>query len=546
MDILQSAQVGLFADSPSRLVPYMNHRGFTTEEISCMSMMAEQEPGSLSDIIISDDNIALLHAAAKLSKVSDVNATLCAALIDDLRGASDMYFGRPHMHSSLFEVKSVKAVKDRHGSLVTKEFVFSEVEGGVALDKYKGSRPSVSIPDNVLYGGDVYPVVEISGWAFDGSPFVTNIVLPYTLVSIGDKAFCDCSELTEIGIPSSVKEISVDAFDGCESLERFDVDVGNCCYVSDSQGILYCRSENKLLLAPAMISGDVVIPDKVLSIEENAFNGCTGIRSVVARGSLESIGSWAFAGCTSLESVTLGNEVKTIGNGAFFRCTSLRRFDVPERVRTIESRVFSDCSSLMEITLPDSLTSIAKWAFELCTSLDTIRIPKSVSKLGQGFYYGCDSLTRIEVDPENIAFFSDEYGMLYDRKRAALIRAPKGISGSVKIREGVTTIIDRAFEGCRDLESITIPESVSLIGKRAFSGCSSIRSLTIPSMVKTIADSTFTGCVLLESVGIPDSVTKIGCGAFSECPSLREVVLPGGRISLGYGAFDDGVNILKR
>jgi len=37
IDILQSTEVSLFADSPSRLVPYMNHRGFTEEEVECVS-----------------------------------------------------------------------------------------------------------------------------------------------------------------------------------------------------------------------------------------------------------------------------------------------------------------------------------------------------------------------------------------------------------------------------------------------------------------------------------------------------------------------------
>ena len=44
-------------------------------------------------------------------------------------------------------------------------------------------------------------------------------IIPYSVTSIGDGAFSDCSGLTSITIPNSVTSIGYYAFDGCESLK---------------------------------------------------------------------------------------------------------------------------------------------------------------------------------------------------------------------------------------------------------------------------------------------------------------------------------------
>ncbi len=508
--------------------------------------MAESDPESLSEILVSNDLASLLDAALKLARTCKHDNRLCVSLVDDIREAADLYFGREPVKNSLFEVMSVKAVRDLDGSLVTRDFVFSLVEDGAALVRYRGTRSSITVPENVLFEGSAYPVVELSDRVFESTPFLTRVGIPFTIKRIDNKAFSGCAEISCIKIPFDVEHIADDAFDGCDSLEKFEVDRGNGFYASDSQGILYDVREKELVKAPSLLGGVAVIPDKVVSIADSAFYDCIYLKSVIARGSLERIGRWAFEGCTSLESIALGGSLKSIGSGAFYDCSALARAEIPDGVRTIESRTFHGCTGLKKLCLPESLTTIGKWAFELCSSLEYIRIPATVSKIEQGAFYGCDSLQRFEVHPSNTSYSSDEFGILYERKRGALLRSPKALSGSLRIRRGTSIVDERAFEGCRDIDSVELPDTVGYIGKRAFSGCTGLKAFSIPPKVKSIPDSAFTGCSSLSSVAIPESVTKIGCGAFSDCPSLKEVVLPAKLTSFGFGAFDDTVHLLRK
>ena len=117
--------------------------------------------------------------------------------------------------------------------------------------------------------------------------------------------------------------------------------------------------------------------------------------------------------------------------------------------------------------------------------------------------------------------FSYEYNSQYN---SSITTAPWGASiKSVVIENGVTSIGDFAFYGCKGLTSITIPDSVTSIDVCAFYGCTGLTSVTIPDSVTSIGDSAFYGCKGLTSVTIPDSVTSIGYAAFYGCTGLTRV-----------------------
>ena len=58
---------------------------------------------------------------------------------------------------------------------------------------------------------------------------------------------------------------------------------------------------------------DVVIPDSVTSIGENAFYWCGSLTSIIIPDSMTSIGDSAFYECKSLTSITIPDSVNSIG-----------------------------------------------------------------------------------------------------------------------------------------------------------------------------------------------------------------------------------------
>lgn len=69
-------------------------------------------------------------------------------------------------------------------------------------------------------------LTKIEREAFKGSSF-TQIVCPDNLLSIGSRAFSDCTNLLNITIPASVKDIAEDAFEGCTSLTMIITEKGS-------------------------------------------------------------------------------------------------------------------------------------------------------------------------------------------------------------------------------------------------------------------------------------------------------------------------------
>ena len=387
----------------------------------------------------------------------------------------------------------------------------------------------------------------IVGDAFNECNTLTGIIMPDSIISIGEEAFCDTA-LTSITIPNGVKSIGSGAFRNCASLVS------------------------------------MTIPDSVMSIGSYAFSNCDSIASVMLPSGILSIDDGLFYGCNSLTNVIIPDGVTSIGNEAFCDCSRLTSIAIPDNVMSVGECAFLDCSSLTSVTIPDSVTgiiasafsetalydnednwsddvfyignhliqakpsisseytikegtkSIARGAFSDCSSLTSVIIPDGVTSIGWSAFRGCSSLLRVTIPDsvtsiENDAFsetalYANETnwsdGVLYIGNH--LIQAKRSISGIYTIREGTKCIANYAFSYCEDLLGVTIPDSVTILGEGAFEGCEGLTDVVIPNSVTKIDDA-FGLCIRLANVTIPDSVTSMD-GTFYDCFSLKSVTIP--------------------
>ena len=406
----------------------------------------------------------------------------------------------------------------------------------IITDCKEWAKGAITIPSEI----DGKPVASIGNYAFEDCTGLTSITIPDSVTSIGNDAFLDCTGLTSITIPNSVTRIGNNAFNYCTGLTS--ITIPNSVTSIEDSAFKYCRGLTS-----------ITIPNSVTSIGYAAFEHCTGLTSITIPNSVTSISDWAFDGCTGLTSINVasGNNCYSDNNGVLFNKKKTELIRYPEG------------KSQTSYTIPDSVTSIGYGAFYGCTGLTSITIPDSVTSIGDGAFNSCTGLTSINVASGNNCY-SDNNGVLFNKKKTELIRYPEGKSQtSYTIPDSVTGIGDGAFWDCTGLTSITIPNSVTSIGNWAFFECTGLTSITIPNSVTSIGDGAFNSCTGLTSITIPDSVTSIGDWAFNGCTGLKDVYYTGSKdewkaISIGadndcllnatihYNWIDDSVLSLNR
>lgn len=82
--------------------------------------------------------------------------------------------------------------------------------------------------------------------------------------------------------------------------------------------------------------------------------------------------------------------------------------------------------------------------------------------------------------------FIDEFGVKYGRNGLILIRAPKDISGTYRIRKECRFINTKAFKGCSNLEKLILPHSLKTIGVMAFVRCEKMKEIKLPKFVQKV------------------------------------------------------------
>ncbi len=361
--------------------------------------------------------------------------------------------------------------------------------------------------------------------------YTGNVVIPgtvsnngtdYAVMSIGERAFYDCSNLVSLHVPSSVTSIASDAFIDCDGLTEITLPfVGTSPESTGGVTFLTMFANN-----PAL---------KKVTISEP----CT------------TIPAYGFSSLPlALTEINLPNTITTIGHSAFAHCRELTSITIPEKVDSIGEYTFAYCDKLTSVIIPENVKSIGNFAFYNSYKLTSIDIPKNVTAIGKWAFGSCDSdsssvTTSINVDSEN-ANYSSEDGVLFNKDKTTLIRCPGGIAGNYTVPGSVTTIEDGAFTCCSTLTSVTIPPSVTTIESSAFANCINLASIDIPQSVIKAGSEAFERTKWMEDQ--PDGVIYIGKALYKykgKMPENTTVKILEGTTSIGISAFDNCSNLVS-
>lgn len=246
----------------------------------------------------------------------------------------------------------------------------------------------------------------------------------WTVVGVAKNAFKDDAVLTDLTITDQIDLINDNAFDGCTSLKSF-----------------------------TWTHTDGTEP-KIQSLNTGAFSGATALTSFEIPSSVKVIGDDCFAGA-GIKSLTFPASINSLGNRVCMRSTALETVTFEDGVKAIGPRMFWNCSNLSSVTIPEGVNEIGMYAFAECNSLHEVKLPSTLKEIGYNVFWMNTGLTRMDIP------------------------------------EGVERIYTGAFSSCENLKVLTLPSTIQTLDYSAFSDCNFDSIYVNRDVPPTADDETF-------------------------------------------------------
>ena len=421
-------------------------------------------------------------------------------------------------------------------------------------NEYTGA---VNIPSSVTYDGKTYSVTSIGDYAFRECSSLTSITIPNSVTNIGSSVFYN-TKLKSVTIGAGVLSISSDAF----------------AYKNSSTG---AKPIKVIWLTNTPPKGYENVGGTVNYVANELYKGLSnmtvypflssmfeagGVKYVPVSPSERTCDAIDFTYDAAAENINISKTVSykgiamTVNNIKPYTCYQnpfIKSADVSCN-GSIGDYAFYGCGSLNNVTLSNNgdigisafessnITStlvvkntgnIGEDAFRNITGSYTATISNSGS-IGNNAFRGCIGMISATIENNGsigtYAFSGNtslEKAILGDKVTSLGDYVFNGCSRlqSIDIPNGITQMGSYAFYKCSNMTSAKIGTGVTAINESTFSGCSALKDVQIGSNVRTIGNYVFSGCTSLPVINIPKAVTSIGNYTFQNCKALREAVM---------------------
>lgn len=295
---------------------------------------------------------------------------------------------------------------------------------GVVIKKYIKKKSDEDVEIIIPSEIEGMPVVELADRAF-ASSIVKTVVIPDSILRIGENLFSDSAQLKYVKLSTSITSLPVDIFLHCKSLEYF------------------------------------VIPSHITNIESNAFSG-SGLRTI-------EIPETVTFKCNDY------NDKQIYSSGVFSSCKNLEYVSLPNTMTVLPFAFFSGCVSLKNIKLPASIEKIEDWVFKGCENLEYVDLPPSLVSLGDAFD---ESGIKSLIIPDSVTDCRIE--SLSSCNRLEKVILPNSMTIITN------SLFNGGLAPCSSLKSINLPKSLTVIEYEAFFRISSLSEIIVPEELSSV------------------------------------------------------------
>lgn len=313
--------------------------GVKAENISAIGDGAFSGCDNLKEITVKDKKVSDYIAASALPKIVTVNVSSAAdgiisgtfdgcvnlasvmiyietGLDDMLADIGELYGGKVFVTIEGYNAISEGVKTDMFGKLFTyptaidATYIYDEENKTATLSEITGFTGDVLFLPSTVSKDDVdYTVTAIGDLALNGNGYVQELIVPYTVETIGNSAFKNCAALTAVRfeIGSKLRVIGTNAFCECVSLTAISLPDG------------LQRIESRAFLGDAALAKvESTVYSKLAYIGQNAFYGAEALTSIVFNnnGNAFVIDNNAFR-CSGLVNVDFANKNKSVNIGEY-------------------------------------------------------------------------------------------------------------------------------------------------------------------------------------------------------------------------------------
>ena len=257
------------------------------------------------------------------------------------------------------------------------------------------SLTSINIPASVTSIGDS---------AFDNCRGLTSINIPANVTSIGHRAFSFCAYLESISVVES--NTTYDSRNGCNALIETNTNtlILGCCNTIIPNTV---TSIGECAFCDCGGLSSITIPNSVTTIGNDAFYFCNGLSSITIPNSVTDIGDCAFDWCTDLTTVFMqATTPPTLGSYAFDDCDDELIIYVPAGTAATYMKApgWQNYAEIIKEIDGVSLVNIAMNTEGIMTyasayDLDFSAVSGLTAYVATGISEGTLTLTRVEKVP---------------------------------------------------------------------------------------------------------------------------------------------------